>query len=432
MREDRALSLVSEAVALRTRMRSVEIELLSGEVCGLLAEEMARVEKASAALRAMAAVRAVDCGAHRGAGFADPDEWLARMTGETRHKARADLATGSRLADCPTTRAAAVDGELSLGQAEDITETEREKPGSERELVNKARTSTRQQLSEECRKRRQAGVDPEELAAKQRARRSFRPWIDDEGMQSGLFKLEPIAGVALLSRIQVEADRLHREARRAGSDEPWEAHAADALQAILEAGLGWSPSAPVGTDAAPPPPPTIRKPRAPRRADVVIVVDLRTYRTGLHEESVCHVIGGGPVPPDIVREMAKDAFLKVVFHDGVNVHTVTHVGRYRKAELETALELGGPPAFDGVTCSVCGNKFRLEWDHKNPVCAGAITSFENEDPKCWRCHSEKSRREREAGLYDRGRRRSRSPTPTSSLASSSAWSSSGPDPPDTG
>lgn len=412
MVEDGVLSLVSESVSFRSRMRSVEVERLSGEACALMAEEMARVEKASAALRAMAAARAADCGAHRGAGFADADEWVAQMTGESRHKARADLATGSRLVGCPATKAAAADGELSLGQAEEITKTEREKPGSENELVEQARSSTRQQLSEECRKRRHDGVDPEELAAKQRARRSFRWWIDGDGMQSGLLKLEPIAGVALLARIQVEADRRHREARRAGSTEPWEAHAADALQAILEAGLGWS-APPGNTDVVPMP---VTKPRA-RRADVVVVVDLRTYRSGLHADSVCHVIGGGPVPPDVVREMEKDAFLKVVFHDGKNIHTVTHVGRYRPAELETALELGGPPDFDGVTCSVCGNKFRLEWDHLEPVCAGGLTSFDNEDPKCWRCHREKSRREREAGVYDRGRRR----TP-----------SSGSDPPDTG
>jgi hypothetical protein len=52
---------------------------------------------------------------------------------------------------------------------------------------------------------------------------------------------------------------------------------------------------------------------------------------------------------------------------------------------------------------VCGDKFRLEWDHVEPVCAGGVTSFSNEDAKCWRCHQEKSHREREAGLYRRRR-----------------------------
>ena len=423
---DRVLTVVSDAVAFRQALRTVEVEELSGEAAALVAEEMARVEKASAALRAMAAARAADCGAHRTAGYADPDEWLARMTGESRAKARSDLATGSRLADCPKTKEAAADGALSLGQAEEITKTEREKPGSEDSLVESAKTSSRQQLADECRKRRQDGADREELAAKQRARRSFRTWIDGDGMQCLLLKLPPIVGVALLARIQTEADRLHREARRQGSTEAWEAHAADAVAAILSAGLGWSPPVPSAEPAEPAPAPEAEpgesivvpagKPRAPRRADVVFVVDLRTFRHGMHEESLCHIIGGGPVPPEVVREMAKDAFLKVVFHDGVNIHTVTHLGRYQRAELRTALELGGPPEFDGVTCSVCGNKFRLEWDHVEPVCAGGVTSFANEDPKCWRCHDEKSRREREAGVYERARRRA----------------ASGTDPPDTG
>ena len=192
------LAVVSEAVSLRASMRAVEVDVLSGETCALLAEEMARLEKASAALRAMAAARAADCGAHRAAGFDDADEWLAKMTGETRQTARSQLATGSRLSDCPKTRAAAVAGELSLGQADEITKTEREKPGSEDELVEKAKSSSRRELAEECRKRRQEGVDREALAARQRARRSFRAWIDGDGMQCGLFRFEPVVGVALL------------------------------------------------------------------------------------------------------------------------------------------------------------------------------------------------------------------------------------------
>ena len=441
---DRVLTVVSDAVSFRAALRTVEVEVLSGESAALVAEEMARVEKACAALRAMAAARAADCGAHRSAGYADPDEWMARMTGESRAKARSDLATGSRLSDCPKTRAAASDGDLSLGQAEEITKTEREKPGSEEELIGKAKSSSRAELADECRKRRQDGVDREELAARQRARRSFRSWIDGDGMQCALLKLAPVDGVALLARIQTEADRLHREARKAGSVEPWEAHAADAVAAILAAGLGFVVP---GVDGVPTPAPAaespadrdedgasserafddggsspeadadlasagaregagahpVGRPRAPRRADVVFVIDLRTFRSGMHPDSICHIVGGGPVPPAVVREMAKDAFLKVVFHDGVNIHTVTHLGRYQRAELRTALELGGPPDFDGVACSVCGNRFKLEWDHVEPIAAGGVTSYANEDAKCWRCHDEKSRREREAGLYRRRR-----------------------------
>ena len=77
---------------------------------------------------------------------------------------------------------------------------------------------------------------------------------------------------------------------------------------------------------------------------MVFVVDLRTFRTGEHPGSVCHLIGGGPVSPGLVREMAKDAFLKVVFHDGVNIHTVTHIGRRRPPDRRIAGQQLPPPS----------------------------------------------------------------------------------------
>ncbi|HVE47918.1 MAG TPA: hypothetical protein VNA57_14375, partial [Acidimicrobiales bacterium] len=46
-------------------------------------------------------------------------------------------------------------------------------------------------------------------------------------------------------------------------------------------------------------------------------------------------------------------------------------------------------------------KFKLQWDHVEPVCAGGVTSFDNEDPKCWECHAKKCDEERAAGLYKR-------------------------------
>ncbi|MBV8159731.1 MAG: HNH endonuclease, partial [Acidimicrobiia bacterium] len=68
----------------------------------------------------------------------------------------------------------------------------------------------------------------------------------------------------------------------------------------------------------------------------------------------------------------------------------------------TALELGGPPDFDGVRCSVagCGRRYGLEWDHEDPVAHDGPTSFENVNAKCWPHHQEKTERDRRAGLLD--------------------------------
>lgn len=373
-----SLDFLGVAVSFRGLVREMDVGAMEARLCVVVAEEMARVEKACAALRAMAAARAADCGAHRERGFNSAEDWLAGAAGTTRSQALSDIQTGSRLEDCPQTREAALKGDLSLGQAGEIARTEREKPGSESQMINKAKCSTRQQLADAGRRLRQEGADRQQLAKDQHAKRSFRTWTDGDGMICGQFNFEPVVGVPLLSRLQAEADRRHREARRTGSTESWQAHAADALAAMMSEG-GANPHR--------------------TKADVVFVVDLATFRHGEHPDTVCHIVGGGPVDPAVVQEMAKDAFLKVVFHDGVNIHTVAHLGRYIPAELRTALELGDPPEFEGIACSGCAKRFKLQWDHVDPVCAGGLTSYANEDPKCWECHAKKCDEERAAGLY---------------------------------
>ena len=144
-----------------------------------------------------------------------------------------------------------------------------------------------------------------------------------------------------------------------------------------------------------------------RTADLVIVQDLRAYRRGhAHPGELSHIIGGGPIPVRVARELAKDAFLKVVLHDGVNIHTVAHFGRRRPAELNTALELGGPPDFDGVTCCElgCDRRYGLQWDHIDPVANDGPTSVENLQPLCWPDHHDKTARDRAAGLLGKNRK----------------------------
>ncbi len=375
------------AAALGSLLQAADVSAWPGEACVRLAGDLARIEKAAGAVRAMAAARGAACGAHRASGFDSADDWAAALTGSSLHQARSELTTGARLADCPVTRHAAAGGELSLGQAGEIARTERERPGSESDLVALSRSSNRSQLADECRRRRHDGVDRKKLTADQHALRSFRSWNDGDGMVCGQFRLEPAVGVALLARVQAEADRVHRAARQSGSDEGWAAHAADAVVAMLGGGVVSGRS------------------KRSRRADVVFVIDLETFRSGERAGSVCHIVGGGPVDVDVVREVARDAFLKVVFHDGVDIQRVSHVGRYIPAELRTALELGRPPNFEGVACSGCGRRFHLQWDHLQPVCADGVTSYANEDAKCWDCHAAKSAAERAAGMYGRRERR---------------------------
>jgi hypothetical protein len=114
------------------------------------------------------------------------------------------------------------------------------------------------------------------------------------------------------------------------------------------------------------------------------VCDVHAYQRGFTVDGeTCHVVGGGPVPVRVARNLFESAFVKLITHDGVRIDSVCHLGRYKKAELRTALELGDPPEFNGVTCSElgCGRRYGLQWDHLDPVANNGPTSRTNLDPK---------------------------------------------------
>jgi hypothetical protein len=390
-----AQSLGGQVDALVRALRAFEPGEYSGEDCARLVTNFARAEKALAAARVRAATRAAECNEHRKEGFADPSEWLSRRTGTTAREARGQLDTMKRLALCPATRDAVAAGELSLGQADEIARTEAEVPGSETELLPLAKRSGLSKVRDEARKKRAQAIPAEELHDRQRAARSVRHWRDELGMIAGTFRLTPEVGIPFVNRLEREAQRLRRAAQQRGDHvEGFEAYAADAFADMIQGSAG----------------PTKSK---RRDVDAVIVCDLRAYRRGhAHDGEQCHLVGGGRIPVWLAREMAKDAFLKAVLHDGVSIHTVKHFGRHIPAELRTALELGELPDLDGVVCSEegCDRRYGLEWDHHNPVANGGETSYENLRPKCEPHHWDKTERDRRAGRH-RGRTREPRPPP---------------------
>jgi 5-methylcytosine-specific restriction endonuclease McrA len=104
----------------------------------------------------------------------------------------------------------------------------------------------------------------------------------------------------------------------------------------------------------------------------------------------------------LVREIAKDAFVKIVLHNGVDIQKVAHAGRYQPAELRTALLLGPAPDFEGLVCCEpgCGRGAGLEFDHVTPIAAGGLTSIHNERLRCTPHHRQKPERDRRMGLLE--------------------------------
>ncbi len=360
-------------VEVRDAAARFEADRWSGADCARLADDLARAAKACEAAAGRAAARAVACN------HGDV-EWVARTSGVTPAQARESLATTSALAECAATSSAVADGSVSLTQAREIVRAEAAVAGSETALLEVAATRGMAGLRDESRRVVLGSVDRDELHRRQRAARTFRHWIDEEGMVAGRFRLSPEVGVAFGARLDAETDRVHRSARRAGSVEAREAHAADALVA-LASGKGKSRSG---------------------RADVVFVCSLDAYRRGRTEgDELCHVIGSGPVPVGVVRAaVTDDAFVKAVVVRGVEIHTVAHFGRRISATLRTALELGPAPRFEGAVCveDACDRRHGLERDHVDPVANGGVTSYDNLEARCRPDHRAKTKRDRTAGL----------------------------------
>jgi hypothetical protein len=369
-------------VEVRDAAARFEADRWSGDDCARLSEELARAAKACTAASARAAARAVECG--RG-----DVEWVARTTGATPSQARESLATTTALGACDATSEAVASGAVSLTQAKEIVRAEAAVAGSEAGLLEVATSRGMVGLRQEARRIVLESIDRDELHRCQRAARSVRHWVDGDGMVAGRFRLPPDVGTPFVHRLDREADRLQRAARTSGSAEPREAHAADALLALVKGG---------------------GKGRA-GRADVVFVCDLHAAVRGhTHGDELCHVVGGGPVPVAVVRAAAVDAFVKVVVRDGTKLDTIVHYGRHVPAVLQTALDLGDPGRLDGAVCceAGCDRRHELERDHVDPVANDGPTSYDNVKYRCKPHHWEKTERDRKAGRLA-GRRTKRGP-----------------------
>lgn len=369
-------------MALQAVLADFEVATYTGLDCARIADELAATEKACAAARILAARRAAECGAHRARGFSDAAAWIAKQSGTTRSQAKDALTTAERLGQLPDTKEAFLHGQVSLAQAAEIARSEQDAPGGEAILLDAARNGDLGNVRDRARDHRQKSTSPEDLHRRQMNARRFRHWQDSLGMVCFEGALPPATGIPLVNQIDALASKFRRRGKRdEGGPARFDALAADALAEIAL-------RAPTGSTS-----------RSTVHPDLVIVCDLYAWRRGhAHETEPCHLIGGGPIPVSVAKELADDAFLKIVMHDGVAIHDVLHVGRYIPVELRTALDLGPVPAFSGRECVDCGWRYGLEYDHVDPVANTGPTSYSNIRARCRADHTAKTERDRKAGL----------------------------------
>jgi hypothetical protein len=327
-------------------------------------------------------------------------DWLARATGSTAGSAKAALDTAAALESQPEIKAALHTGELSFAQARELVRTEAAVPGSTAGLLDVAKTESLRTLKDTARDRRVRAIDPEELHARQHAAMSHRTWINALGNVAYAGELPPEMGIPFQNILDAETDRLwlkaHHDAKQQDDADTTElrrsALAAQAFAQMIENGGSKGKTG---------------------RADMVIVCDLNAWRRGhAHDGESCHIIGGGPIPVSLARELGRDAFLKAVLHTGTEIHTIAHYGRRWPAVLRTALELGAPPEFNGTVCAApgCDRRYHLQDDHVDPVANGGPTSYMNNQRLCPPDHRIKTEHDRQAGLLH-GHYKPRGPDP---------------------
>ena len=125
----------------------------------------------------------------------------------------------------------------------------------------------------------------------------------------------------------------------------------------------------------------------PPTCSLMIRVDLDAlFRGDVAPGEVCEIDNQGPIPVAMARDLANDAFLRLVFHRSGDIRAVSHLGRTINRRLRTAL------AHRDRCCVVpgCGVPYGLEIDHVVPFALGGPTELGNLALLCHHHHYLKS------------------------------------------
>ena len=354
----------------RAVVASLDVPLLSPSDASRAFEIGAELEKLGASLKVLVAPKIAQSDAWARAGHRSPEEWMARTSGTSVGHAKATVEAGKRLQDLPATTKAVRSGVLSLAQVAAVADAAAADPSTESQMLEAAGKESLDRLQHKARRVvLESRGSVEERYARQRRLREFSSWIDDEGMTAGRFRLTPEVGAAVINKIRRETDRRFRQANREGQKESPQNYAADAFAALVT-GEGL-----IG-----------RKSRAKGSELVVVVSRDSLLRGEVDREAgeLCEVPGFGAVPVSVAREMLADCFLKGVLVEGTKIVTVKHFGRYRPAELDTALLVRSVLIDGQVMCIVegCGQTARIQWDHALAHGRGGPTAEWNLNPMC--------------------------------------------------
>ncbi|HWC13814.1 MAG TPA: hypothetical protein VG929_04385 [Actinomycetota bacterium] len=356
---DEAVELLEKANA------DLEPELLAAPAARRLLATYARAEKLAAFGVAALARKLDDASA------------IAKETGTSVGKAKETVATGKVLAASGELDTALRCGEISLDQATEIAAAERSAPGAATDLLPVAQDEAFHVLKDKARAAKLDAEQHKNLAERQRAARSARSYSDGLGMVHIHLSFEPHVGAPIVNRAEAEAARLHRAAKKANREEPFERHLCDAYATLLSAkGHGRT-----------------------RRPELVVLVSHGVAKRGwqnVDKGELCKIPGVGPVSPEAARQIAQDAFLTGLFYDGEDLRHMRRWTRNTPARSSlrwSSMNLRPSTASDASTAATGSEPRTITWSRIPPR---GPASTDNLNPRCWPCHQAKTARDRKA------------------------------------
>ena len=196
--------------------------------------EATEIEKAAAGMRLRLSRRIDNEGFWGGGGDRSAEDWLAKLTGQSKADAARDLECSRRLKALPGADDAVRNGELSPDQAKEVADGAAADPAAEKELLDTARRGSFGELRRKAKARKSAalGDDTARHAAAHR-NRGYKRGVNDKGEAWGSHNGPAHHDARLNALLKPFRNRLFAKARREGRRERFEATEYDALMAAL-------------------------------------------------------------------------------------------------------------------------------------------------------------------------------------------------------
>ena len=344
------------------------------------------IERRAASTKLLLARRVEEAGRWKRDGHRSAAEQLAAIAGTSVTAARNQLETSKRVRKLPATEKALRSGRLSGAKAEAIAAAAEVAPEAEQALLDGAEDAPLAEIKERCLRAR--ARDRDAAQARIRKARSLKEFTDSEGGWNVVVRGPVEAGAAFRAAHRPIVDELFNAARAEGRREPYEAYAFDAFIELARRAANDTSAtdeAPVEPDAEPAP---AKAKATPAGYLGIIRIDHAALRRGWVEgDEVCEIVGLGPIPVSVGRDLLGDAILKLVITKGVDVANVTHLGRSATVAQQVALW------WKSAACTVlgCTRTRQLQNDHRYEWVKTKRTRVDELDPLCKHHHDLKTR-----------------------------------------